>query len=263
MYTFAIALFAFAYSGSAHGSVDILMDGGSSYFSVPLAHESTVGDILQTLDIEPYHFNGNLARRISDGDTINLPHLRFQNVRTETPIPYETMVVINPTIFDEEQVVTVEGELGLEVLYSITIFYNDQEISTIERKKEVVKYPLMAVVELGDESSSYVDIPEGRFRIVKHFVAEATAYSPEQAELSNYTFTGIRFTTGIAAVDPNVVPLGSYIYVPEYGLFLAADIGSAIQGYTVDLSFDTIQEALLFGRKDVDVFVLDKKTDLF
>ena len=103
----------------------------------------------------------------------------------------------------------------------------------------------------------------GSFRFTNRFVAHATAYSPEQPYLSPYTASGLPFVTGIVAVDPTVIPLGTYIYVPNFGLFLAADTGGAIRGKTVDLSFDTIHEALQFGRRDVIVYVLDKFTDLF
>ena len=99
--------------------------------------------------------------------------------------------------------------------------------------------------------------------ITRHIEAQAVAYSPEQEELSDYTFSGLPLVAGLAAVDPSVIPLGTYIYVSGHGIFLAADIGSAIQGYMVDLAFDTIAEALQFGRRTVDVFILDRVTDLF
>ena len=109
----------------------------------------------------------------------------------------------------------------------------------------------------------YIYTSYGYFRFTKKFIAHATAYSPEQPYLSPYTFSGIPFTTGIVAVDPSVIPLGTYIYVPGFGLFLAADTGGAIVGKSVDLSFDTIREAIQFGRRDVTVYVLYKFTDLF
>ncbi|MCL1994965.1 MAG: 3D domain-containing protein [Defluviitaleaceae bacterium] len=236
---------------------------GGSHFTIPFVYGATVEDILETLGVGIYHFNGNLARVLNPGDSVNLPHLTLQIFREEKAIPYETMVVINPNILNDDEIVTIFGQEGLEILYNVTIFHNNEEISTFTKEKEVIRYPLMAVVEMGSGEPKYIDIPQGRFRVINHFIAEATAYSPEQPNLSNYTFTGIRFTVGIVAVDPRVIPLGTYIYVTDYGLFLAADIGSAIQGYKVDLSFATIREALNFGRKDVEVFVLDKVTDLF
>lgn len=114
-------------------------------------------------------------------------------------------------------------------------------------------------IEVGDMTIPIIKEVE----VTRHLTVQAVAYSPEQTNLSPYTFSGLPLVAGLAAVDPNVIPLGTYFYVPGYGLFLAADIGSAIRGYMVDLAFDTIAEALEFGRKNVELFVLDMVTDLF
>ncbi|MEM5767870.1 MAG: 3D domain-containing protein [Bacillota bacterium] len=42
------------------------------------------------------------------------------------------------------------------------------------------------------------------------------------------------------AVDPNVIPLRSKLYVPGYGYASAEDIGGAIQGNRIDLFMDTL-----------------------
>jgi 3D (Asp-Asp-Asp) domain-containing protein len=39
------------------------------------------------------------------------------------------------------------------------------------------------------------------------------------------------------AVDPNVIPLGTRLYIPGYGEALAADTGSAVIGNIIDLGF--------------------------
>ena len=83
---------------------------------------------------------------------------------------------------------------------------------------------------------------------------ESTAYSAY--ETSGITATGEAVRHGIAAVDPNMIPLGSKLYVEGYGHALAADVGGAIQGNRIDLGFDSYQEALDWGRRDVKVHVL-------
>jgi 3D (Asp-Asp-Asp) domain-containing protein len=44
-------------------------------------------------------------------------------------------------------------------------------------------------------------------------------------------------TYGIVAVDPNVIPLGTRMYIPGYGYAVAADTGGAIKGYIIDLGY--------------------------
>ncbi len=78
-------------------------------------------------------------------------------------------------------------------------------------------------------------------------------------EATAYTWTGYRTATGTwpsrgtVAVDPNVIPLGSVLYVEGYGPAVAADTGGAIQGKKLDLYMDTEHECLQWGRRKVEV----------
>jgi 3D (Asp-Asp-Asp) domain-containing protein len=58
------------------------------------------------------------------------------------------------------------------------------------------------------------------------------------------------------AVDPAVIPLGTRLYVPGYGLALAADTGGAIVGNRIDLCMEDYGAAWGFGRQMVKVYVL-------
>lgn len=93
-------------------------------------------------------------------------------------------------------------------------------------------------------------------RVTAHFWMEATAYLPEDGNGDGITAIGVPAAYGIAAVDPDVIPLGSRIFVPGYGIALAADTGGAIEGDIVDLCYDDYDEAIHFGRRDVDVYLL-------
>ena len=84
----------------------------------------------------------------------------------------------------------------------------------------------------------------------------ATAYTPGCDGCSGITKTGIQAGHGIVAVDPRYIPLGTKLYVPGYGRALAADIGGAIQGRRIDLGFDSLRAAQLFGRREIVVYVL-------
>jgi 3D (Asp-Asp-Asp) domain-containing protein/peptidoglycan hydrolase CwlO-like protein len=76
----------------------------------------------------------------------------------------------------------------------------------------------------------------------------ATGYS-----LQGTTATGVPAGWGVVAVDPAVIPLGTRMNVPGYGEGVAADTGSAIRGYTVDLWFPTREQALAWGRRTVTI----------
>jgi 3D (Asp-Asp-Asp) domain-containing protein len=76
----------------------------------------------------------------------------------------------------------------------------------------------------------------------------ATGYS-----LPGRTATGLPVGLGVVAVDPSVIPLGTRMTIPGYGEGVAADTGSAVQGYEIDLWFPTVAAALAWGRRTVTI----------
>jgi 3D (Asp-Asp-Asp) domain-containing protein len=82
-----------------------------------------------------------------------------------------------------------------------------------------------------------------------------TQYWEAEFVITAYTHTGNLCATGVwpkvgsVAVDPVVVPLGSKLHIPGYGPGIAHDTGADIQGYRLDIFFDTYEEAINYGRK--------------
>jgi 3D (Asp-Asp-Asp) domain-containing protein len=60
------------------------------------------------------------------------------------------------------------------------------------------------------------------------------------------------------AVDPDVIPMGAFVYIEGIGLRQAEDTGSAIKGARIDVYIPDLKQALEFGvKKNVTVYVLD------
>lgn len=70
------------------------------------------------------------------------------------------------------------------------------------------------------------------------------------------SYIGLPLARGIVAVDPNVIPMGTKLYVEGYGEAIAADQGGAIKGNRIDLYFDSRQEAMNWGMRTVEVTIL-------
>lgn len=84
----------------------------------------------------------------------------------------------------------------------------------------------------------------------------ATGYTADSAGGSGTTAIGRRAGLGIVAVDPRIIPLGTRLYIPGYGLAVAGDTGGAIVGNRIDLGFNSLRDAMLFGRRSVEVYQL-------
>lgn len=91
----------------------------------------------------------------------------------------------------------------------------------------------------------------------KKLTLEATAYTSRDPGSGNLTKREHLLRPGLVAVDPKVIPLGTRLYIEGYGYAIADDIGRAIKGARVDLAYENRKDALKFGRKKVNVLVLD------
>lgn len=95
----------------------------------------------------------------------------------------------------------------------------------------------------------------------KTLTVTATAYTANCAGCSGITSTGIDLRANpdakVISVDPNVIPLGSKVYVEGYGNAIAGDTGGAIKGNIIDIFIPTQEAAVQWGRKQVKVTILD------
>lgn len=82
----------------------------------------------------------------------------------------------------------------------------------------------------------------------------ATAYTAGCFGCSGITAIGRPAGHGIVAVDPRVIPLGTHLYIPGYGYAIAGDTGGAIRGHRIDLGFNSMRDAMRFGRREVTVY---------
>ncbi|WP_239672026.1 3D domain-containing protein [Mangrovibacillus cuniculi] len=76
------------------------------------------------------------------------------------------------------------------------------------------------------------------------------------------TYSGVKVKRDLystVAADLSVFPLGTILYIPDYGFGVVADKGGAIKGNKIDLYFDTVEEVYAeWGKKSVEVYVVKR-----
>jgi len=89
-----------------------------------------------------------------------------------------------------------------------------------------------------------------------------TKYLPRDPAYGRFNtgFTSTRWKADpkarIVAVDPKLIPYGSWVWIEGIGWYRAQDCGSAIKGFRLDLLTETQQEAMTFGKQDRFVIVV-------
>ena len=93
-------------------------------------------------------------------------------------------------------------------------------------------------------------------------LAEDECGKPPWHEAYGVTASGEFVKEGFIAVDTNIIPMHSIVYIEgawEYeGLYIAKDTGGAIKGNKIDIFMWDKQKALKFGRRNVKVHILRK-----
>ncbi|WP_442601496.1 3D domain-containing protein [Paenibacillus sp. KN14-4R] len=121
----------------------------------------------------------------------------------------------------------------------------------------------------GKTSSNMISTPNGDKKYKKRLSIRATAYSADLKENGQWgpvDYFGNPLRLGTIAVDPNVIPLGSSVYITGYSssglpgkgmIAKAADMGSAIKGNRIDIYIPGSSSiAEKFGFQNVEVYVL-------
>jgi len=98
----------------------------------------------------------------------------------------------------------------------------------------------------------------------KSYIMLATAYTHCKNKNGDINGTGDGFTAtmtrpkvGTIAVDPEVIPLGSRMWVEGYGYGRAEDVGGLIKGHKIDVFFETEKKCFEWGRRWVKVRVYE------
>ena len=141
----------------------------------------------------------------------------------------------------------------------------------VDKVKQVIKItkePVDKVVLMGTKGSN-VSNPVGTFTDMNGntvayssvVTGSGTAYT---APAGSLTATGVTAYHGGVAVNPNIIPYGSKLYIVStdgsfvYGYATAVDTGGALMSGTaiVDCFYNTYDECVSFGRRSVNVYIV-------
>ena len=259
-------------------SIYISIDGEEA-FEFEVGPAQRVGHIiaeLRELKEAEFRHEGFLSDVLVADTTLNLRSVTVVESVMAVRQPYYQEVRLTRGLAPGEIEVLQVGVVG-EITTVIHTFY----VGGIEIDRRVISVtqtaePISEIIVKGDTSPEpppNSPLPRGTIMSLNGVVGndyaytiskimESTGYSAQQPELSNYTASGHRAVRGVIAVDPAVIPLGTWVYVEGYGRALASDTGGAIRGYIIDLCFDTVAEAILHGRRNVRVWILSDTFEL-
>jgi uncharacterized protein YabE (DUF348 family) len=180
---------------------------------------------------------------------------------------FEREEVIHKTVFKADDTLTgtetrrVEGHDGVRVTeYKIVIEDGVEterayvgESYEPEPEDTVIYYSASAINSTGSVSDAQV---ASTVHMYATWYNAASSGKAATDPAYGITRSGVPLTKGIVAVDPNVIPLGTRLYIPGYGFAVAGDTGGGIVGEMIDLGYpDGV--AVDWRTGWVDVYILE------
>ena len=241
--------------------INVVVDNGEAVL-FEVGPIQKVGHIISELEAETgrgYSYEGFLNERIAPFATLHIATDHIKDFVITTMLPFERETRYTTELAPGEAKVIQEGKYGELTTVTKVVYSAGEEVGRTVESVSMTREAQNEILLVGNSSSN--DANQSRnmkngYEYEYELVMEATAYSAKQKGLSNYTKSGDLAVYGVVAVDPKVIPLGTWLYIEGYGKALASDTGGHIKGDRIDLCFNSVAECFQFGRRDIKVYVL-------
>lgn len=251
----------------------------------------TVSDVLKTADItlgvnDVINHSGDTP--LYDGIDIKIDEVKYIKKTDVNTVKFDTKYESSSNYPQGYEEVVTKGKNGETEVTTTYKYVNGEFDSVCGEIEEVISKPKSKVVLQGTAQTQQasnvttvsVDSGSGStntsnasssstgtssagtisgMSYSKVLKGSATAYTASAGAL---TSTGVPAYVGGVAVNPNIIPYGSKLYIVAdgytYGYATAVDTGGALMSGSalVDLYMSTYDECVNFGRRNVTVYVL-------
>jgi 3D (Asp-Asp-Asp) domain-containing protein/uncharacterized protein YabE (DUF348 family) len=227
-----------------------------------------VNDLRSQTGLDYVFDRENWQKRLEPGDIVELATVRRVVYENFEEIPYETVYAYNDELLKNERRINQPGMPGRRQINTLVVYIGGESYSRTIVSDEILWHPVNARAQIGTylPPNHAVSACGELFTYTRSFLAEATAYTLDFASTGRHpgdplfgvTASGMQARVGVVAVDTNVIPFHTRLYIEGYGFAVAGDRGGAIRGEKVDLFFDTREETIQFGRRHINVWILDE-----
>lgn len=242
--------------------------------------EMAVGTVADALDLAGVTVGENdvvshdLSEVVSSGMVIFVDEVIYKEKTVTEEIPFNTTTKKSSSYYKGTSKITTKGVNGEKQVTYKEKYVNGVLIDSVVESETVTKEPVTQVTSVGTKKKTAIKangqpistlgsveldangIPKNYTRTVS---GSSTAYYG-----GTTTASGRPTKVGHVAVDPNVIPYGTRLYIVAdgmvYGYAIAADTGGFVNHSTntvVDVYFETYDDCVQWGRRDVTIYVLD------
>lgn len=207
---------------------------------------------------------------VKSGMKIAVARVVFKEVKNTEPVAFANTTVKADALFLGEKKVKTAGQNGQRTVVARQKLVNGKVAATEVLSTTVTQQPVSQVTMVGTKKKpSAMASASGDGTVTDHqgkpvsyrkvFTGKCTAYSG-----GGRTSTGHAARFGLVAVNPNLIPYGSKLYIASpdgrtvYGYAVASDTGTgAMTGRILaDLYYPTEGQCMNFGVRNMSIYVL-------
>ncbi|MEG2053536.1 MAG: ubiquitin-like domain-containing protein [Oscillospiraceae bacterium] len=235
----------------------------------------TVSDALEKANVvlgEHDYTEPSLNKNVQSGETIIVHRVVYNDTVTQEEIPFSIDYKYSSLLhrYKRRTYTLNDGSNGLnELTFRQRVVDGQIESEQLMKTEQVVPVENSVILAYGNESVSDIktmdgveivnNVPSSYSRVITG--ARCAGYSSKRGRGASRM--GLYY--GTVAVNPNVIPYGSKLYITSadgsfvYGYAIASDTGTALMEgiIDIDLYYETYLESYLNGIKYLNVYVLN------
>ncbi len=230
-----------------------------------ITSDKTVSEILEENNVSlssDDEVSPDLDTVVKDGGKIVVSRVTYKQESETVKLKYKTVTKTDSSMAEGKTVVQTAGADGEKQLVYQIKYVNGK--TTGEKKltnEKIIKEAVNRVVIKGTakavsvNSSKTAGTTASGLKYSAKYTGIASAYTAPSGAV---TASGLKAGVGRVGVNPNIIPYGTKLYITGYGYAVAADTGWGVNGggRLVDVFFNTENECVQWGLKNVTVYVL-------
>ncbi len=260
--------------------IEVTADGQSETVYI---HEMTVSELMeqQQIELTEHDFaEPAFNHEITEGDAVELYRVHYELEDVTQVIAYDVEVRESSLMNrrSDDVVILQKGEDGEGTLTYENKFINGEQVESVLVEENLFIEPITEhqLVYAPVPVSNYEEMLERDPEFANYPIVDGvpTSYSSviSSARATGYYSatgrgsSGIGLFYGSCAVNPNVIPYGSKLYITSaegdsfvYGYAIATDTGIAMMDgrAAVDLFYETYTESAINGVRTVNIYILE------
>ena len=250
-------------------TVEVVADGTSTLLYMS---DGTVEQALQQAGITLNKYDTvdrELTEPVTDGMAVTVDRVDYEDYTVTETIAAETIVKQTPVLDPGRTKVLQSGSNGSMTRTFRKTIVNGEVVETAQIAENITQKAVSRILLRGSSRGTPLSPAPGGIQLDSNNqpVSYKTVYTSKSCtaySVGTRGASGMRLGVGTVAVNPNVIPYGTKLWITSadgkfvYGYAIAADTGAFASGSRTfcDLYFGTYEECLYFGRRNLNIYVI-------